>query len=123
MSAEDEVGEIIDRCIARAMPRDASGVGYIATENLDTHELTYFPNTDLISACVVREELEHEIGNYLRIKESEINSRLTQAKCDAYELALTHSRPVERIEKVTPQEIENFKEAGAILRSMRKEGE
>lgn len=105
MSAEDEVGEIIDRCIARA--KSIGLPGYSASENVDTHELTYFPDADLISACVVREELEHEIGNYLRIKEAEINSRLTQAKCDAYELALTHSRPVERIEEVNQKEVKN----------------
>lgn len=95
MSEEDKVGEIIDRCIARA--KRIGLPGYSVSEDVDTHELTYSPDTDLISACIVREELEHEIGKYLRIKEAEINSRLTQAKCDAYELALTHSRPIERI--------------------------
>lgn len=43
------------------------------------------------------EELEHEIGNYLMAKEAEINSKLVQTKCEAYELALTHTRPTERI--------------------------
>lgn len=95
MSEEDKIGEIIDRCIARAKPQTPDQKGYNkgVKENGETF---YYENFDLISAYMVREELEHEISNYLRIKEAEINSRLTQAKCDAYELALTHSRPVER---------------------------
>ena len=36
-----------------------------------------------------------ELASYLRIKEAEINNKLTQAKCEAYELALTHTRPAE----------------------------
>lgn len=97
MKTEDEVGNIIDRCIYRAMPKVEEQIGYTKYTNGETGLDDYLQNNDLISACVVREELEHEIANYLRIKEAEVNSKLTQAKCEAYELALTHTRPIERL--------------------------
>jgi hypothetical protein len=95
-SEEDKLGEIIDRCIKKATPVFEGEIGYIRVK-CENGEDEYWKDDDLIKARVVREELEHEIGNYLRIKEAEINNRLTQVKCDAYELALTHSRPIERI--------------------------
>lgn len=96
MNKEDKLGEIINRCINRAKPHSQDQIGY--NKGVDENGLDiYLENYDLTSAYVVRDELEHGIANYLRTKEAEINSKLAQAKCEAYELALTHSRPVERI--------------------------
>lgn len=96
MSEEEEVGQIVDSCIERIKPRSPDQIGYLKFRN-EKGEDTYFENSDLISAFAVREELKHEIGYYLRMKETEINSRLIQTKCEAYELALTHTRPMERV--------------------------
>lgn len=103
MSKEDEAGEIIDRCIsvAKAHGQYQNQIGYNRYAN-EKGEDVYFENDDLISAYIVRDELEREIASYLRIKEAEINSKLAQAKCEAYELALTGTRPTtkEPIDKV-----------------------
>ena len=92
---EDELCKIIDRCIDKARPYpDEIGYRRCIDENDNDkyYECDYF-----IKDWVIRDELEREIASYLRIKEAEINSKLIQVKCDAYELALTHSRPIEKI--------------------------
>ena len=67
---------------------------YVENDDGSFNEVPDGAVADIKSAT---EELEHEISNYLRIKEAEKNSKLLQVKCEAYELALTHSRPIERI--------------------------
>ena len=90
MNEENNVCKIIDRCLKRSKPpvklysKDSDGSYYEISSEL------------VVDAKLATEELEHEISNYLRIKEAEINNRLTQVKCEAYELALTHTRPIER---------------------------
>lgn len=95
MTEENGIGKIINRCLKRCKPpvdlyvKESDG-GYIKINDGAV--------ADVNSAT---EEIEDAIGNYLRlkIKEAEINNRLIQVKCDAYELALTHSRPIERIKE------------------------
>ena len=91
---ENKVDAIITRCITKARPYTEDQKGYIRGVN-ENGEFIYWENYDFISAFIIEEELKHEIANYLRIKEVEVNSKLIQAKCEAYELALTHTRPVE----------------------------
>ena len=88
-----ELKSTIERCLRRCKPP-------VEIYGKET-DGSYFKIRDgaVASVDMAAEELEHEISNYLRIKESEINNKLTQAKCDAYELALTHTRPIERIKE------------------------
>lgn len=95
MTEENGIGKIINRCLKRCKPpvdlyvKESDG-GYIKINDGVV--------ADINSAT---EEIGDAIGNYLRlkIKEAEIDNRLIQVKCDAYELALTHSRPIERIKE------------------------
>lgn len=91
---ENKVDAIITRCIARARPQTEDQKGYTKGIN-ENGEFIYLENYDFISAFRIEEELKHEIANYLHTKEVEVNSRIIQAKCEAYELALTHTRPAE----------------------------
>ena len=91
MTEENEIGKIIDRCLNRCKPPVQL---YVKNDDGSFDGLSDGVVADTRAAA---EELEHEISNYLRIKEAEINNKLTQVKCEAYELALTHSRPTERI--------------------------
>lgn len=91
MTEENEIRKIIGRCLRGSKP-----LAPLYGKNDDG---SYFKIRDGAVADIEQaaEALEYEIDNYLRMKEAEINNKLTQAKCDAYELALTHSRPIERI--------------------------
>jgi hypothetical protein len=93
MREENEIGERISRCLKRCKPPVDL---YIKESDGDYIKINDGAVADINSAT---EELEEAIGNYLRlkIKEAEIDNRLIQVKCDAYELALTGSRPAERI--------------------------
>lgn len=93
ITEEDEIAKIIGRCLKRCKPPVK-----LYSKNSDGSYNAIFDGVvaDIESAT---EELLDAIGDYLRlkIKEAEIDSKLIQVKCDAYELALTHSRPIERI--------------------------
>jgi hypothetical protein len=93
MREENEIGERISRCLKRCKPPVDL---YIKESDGDYIKINDGAVADINSAT---EELEEAIGNYLRlkIKEAEIDNRLIQVKCDAYELALKGSRPAERI--------------------------
>ena len=90
---EDKVSEMIERCLKRSKPPVEL---YSKGDGGSYNQIFDGVVADIEHAT---EELKYEISNYLRIKEAEINSKLIQAKCDAYELALTHSRPLERIKE------------------------
>lgn len=101
MTEEDGIAKIIGRCLKRCKPPVK-----LYSKNSDGSYNAIFDGVvaDIESAT---EELVDAIGNYLRlkIKEGEIDNKILQVKCDAYELALTHSRPIENIE-VTKKEKE-----------------
>lgn len=86
-----ELKSTIERCLKRCRPLVQI---YVENDDGTFNEVHDGVVADIESAT---EELEHEISGYLSIKEAEINNKLTQVKCDAYELALTHTRPIERI--------------------------
>lgn len=90
MTEEDEIAKIIGRCLGRSRPPVPL---YIKDDDGSYKEICDGAAADIEQAT---EALVYEIGNYLRMKEAELNNKLTQVKCDAYELALTHSRPTER---------------------------
>lgn len=86
-----ELKNTIERCLKRCEPPVQL---YVENDEGTFNKILDGAVADIESAT---EELEYAIRNYLSIKEAEIDSRLIQAKCDAYELALTHTRPIERI--------------------------
>lgn len=88
-----ELRSIIERCLKRCKP--------LVTLYTKNEKEEFYPILDGTVADIMNatEELEKELGHEISIKEAEINSKLTQVKCEAYELALTHTRPIERIEE------------------------
>lgn len=86
-----ELKSTIERCLKRCKPPVQL---YVENDDGSFNKIHDGVVADIESAT---EELEYEISNYLRTKEAEINNKLTQAKCDAYELALTRTRPIETI--------------------------
>lgn len=90
---EDKVSIMIGRCLRRSKPPVE-----LYVKNSDG---SYSAIQEEVVADIdlATKELEYEIDNYLRFKENEIDNRLTQVKCEAYELALTHTRPMERIKE------------------------
>lgn len=89
--------DIIDGCIERAKGIGELGAGYTACQDVATKEITYVKCNDLVWGTVLKKELKRSIEHYLFVKEAGFENKVVQAKCDAYELALTRSRPVERI--------------------------
>lgn len=90
---KDEVSEMIDRCFRRSKPPVE-----LYVKNSDGSYNAISEGT-VVDVDLATKELKYEIDSYLRFKKAEIDNRLTQVKCEAYELALTHSRPLERIEE------------------------
>lgn len=88
-----ELRSVIERCLKMCKPPVTL---YTKDENGEFHAILDGVVADIMDATG---ELEHEISMHLMAKEAEINSKLVQAKCEAYELALTHTRPIERIEE------------------------
>lgn len=91
--SKDKVSEMIGRCLRRSKPPVE-----LYVKNSDG-SYNAIPEGTVADIDLAIKELKHEIDNYLFIKEAAINNRLIQAKCEAYELALTHSRPLERIKE------------------------
>lgn len=90
---EDEVSEMIDRCFRRSKPPVE-----LYVKNSDGSYNAISEGT-VVDVDLATKELKYDIVSYLRTKELEIDSRMTQVKCEAYELALTRSRQLERIEE------------------------
>ena len=90
---KDTIDKIIIQCLKNSLPpvklysKDSDG---------DYYEIKLGVVADIDSAA---RNLKNEINSYLSVKEAEINSKLIQVKCEAYELALTHSRPIERLKE------------------------
>ena len=88
---ENEIEDLISRCLRHSKPQ----VKLYSKDDLGNYN--EIRDGTVADIDMVTKELKREIGNYIRLKEAEINNKLTQVKCEAYELALTHSRPTERI--------------------------